>query len=106
MAAEKDALKKQADELGLDVTRQDGRTDLEPTAADYQHALDVHSGALAPDPEPEPEATEETYIVSGPHEVDGHAPGEQYTATYEPGHRAFLVDGGYIKVVDDEEKEG
>jgi hypothetical protein len=48
----------QAEEAGLTVTRADGRTDLEPTAADYKDAVEAWEKANAPTPEPEPEPAE------------------------------------------------
>ena len=79
MATKQEAIE-QADAAGLTVTRRDG-TAGEPTAADYQHALDVHAGAVKPDP---PHATEHTFEVCGPLPVLGHAPGETFTAVVEP----------------------
>lgn len=78
--ASKQKLKAEAEERGLTVGRRDG-TAGEPTAADYQYALDVDSGAIEPDP---PTAVEKTFEVVGEHRVLGHGPGETFDATVGP----------------------
>lgn len=40
-----------------------------------------------------------SYRVVGGHVVDGHAPGEEYTADYSPERERFLVEAGHIQAV-------
>lgn len=111
--ASKEELKQAAEEKGLTVTRQDGKEG-EPTAADYQHALDVDSGALMPDP---PAPVDKTFMVTSPFGVLGAQPGETVTVTVDPdgvirdsvgrslGVEALLVEQGAITEVGPEEVE-
>lgn len=40
-----------------------------------------------------------TYKVTGPHPVDGHAPGDEFTADMGEEREQQLVEGGHIRVV-------
>lgn len=80
MASSKQKLQAEAEARGLTVGRRDG-TAGDPTAADYQYALDVDSGAILPDP---PTAVSKTFEVAGEHSVLGHEPGETFEATVGP----------------------
>ena len=46
-----------------------------------------------------------TYLVVGSHAVDGHTPGEQFTAVLDPWREGVLIDGGHIRVVGKTVKE-
>lgn len=100
MATAPKALKDRAKELKLDVGRRDG-SDGEPTREDYEYAIGVAEGALVPDEELRV-ATEQEYVVTGPQEVDGHAPGEKFTATLDLERREFLIATGHLEPVQDQ----
>lgn len=106
MADTRASLKKKADELGITVTRLDGKSG-EPDIYDYQHAIGVAEGAVLPVADEDRPAVEKTYLVTGTQEVEGTAPGSLFTATFSHEQEEQLLAGGAITIVerDDEETE-
>jgi hypothetical protein len=117
---QKEELQARADELGLDVKRRDGKSGA-PTIEDYQHAIGVAEGAIAPDPPPEVET--KTFTVAGPFAVAGYGQGQTFEAEVwadgsarigdERVNMAALVEQGAVaegesesSSSDDEETEG
>lgn len=47
-----------------------------------------------------------TYLVSGPHAIDGTPSGATFTADYSPEHEAYLVTAGHVQIVDSEAPTG
>jgi hypothetical protein len=41
-----------------------------------------------------------TYRVTGPHAVDGNAPGTEYQAAYSAAHEQYLITAGHVEIVD------
>jgi hypothetical protein len=59
---------------------------------------DWNDAYVWPQPDDIPEPTPEEFIVTGTQEVDGHKPGEIFTAYIEPDRRAMLVEFGHLGV--------
>lgn len=39
------------------------------------------------------------YRVSGTQGVDGHAPGDEFSASYSGAHESYLLTGGHLELV-------
>ena len=86
----------------------------QPMAPDEQPIHDVDAPATSeadqkvpePQPEvpepnpalvqPEPEWEEKEYVVTGAAVVDGHMPGDRFTAALDPVREQMLLQGGHI----------
>lgn len=50
--------------------------------------------------------SKKTYVVSGPHPVAGHLPGEEFQAEFPPEQEQFLIEVGHLKVKGKEKDNG
>lgn len=112
--ATKQELQARAEELGLTVDRRRDGQPGEPLVADYEHAIAVAEGVIAPDPPPA-EPQEKTYTVTGIFPVLGVKQGETLTVTVDPdgyvrdargkiaAHPTLLVEQGAITELEEGE---
>lgn len=85
------ALDKLAAEIGLNTEAISEKADV---VAAIRARVAEHQRATVREP---PAVAAKSYVVTGPRQVCGAAPGEEFTHVFTPEQEAALIEGGHIK---------